>query len=162
MLQCLPCWHKNQMEGNMVGEGEGENRGINKVGSSIEIVHSLNLLPQQRNRNANNWHGVQRKGLNFIHKSQRNEQGSSLPSNQFCHTAMQRLGPSTSISSGKTGSNTFQNILVTPSLQKVKRRIYLSVMIYGTDKPVYKCDWEMHNSRQNSLEANHFVGAQSS
>lgn len=34
-------------------------------------------------------------------------------------------------------------------------------MIYGTDKQVHKCAQEMHTNRQNDLEQNYGVRAQS-
>lgn len=54
-----------------------------------------------------------------------------------------------------------QKILVMLSFQKVKRRICLSMMIYGTDKRVHKCGQEMHKNRENGLVQNYGVRAQS-
>lgn len=54
-----------------------------------------------------------------------------------------------------------QEILVILSFQKVKRRICLSMMIYGTDKQVHKCGQEMHKNRENVLEQNYGVRPQS-
>lgn len=52
-----------------------------------------------------------------------------------------------------------QKILVMLSFQKVKRRICLSIVIYGTDKQVHKFGQEMQKNRQNSLEQNYGVRA---